>query len=138
VGRSAHSAGADGLSALKPDRHDAALLIMLAQWSMLLGLPISQVPTASHPSDEECLLHFGAGSYEAHAVCDYLDTVGLLYAHGLLNEDLLFEWLSVSFIWDETKDYVAEQRRERHRPNLWAHFEALAVAHKRLNREYAT
>ena len=71
-------------------------------------------------------------------VCDYFETLGALHKHGLVNEELLFDWLPISRIWDRIKGYALGQRRGTGEQGLWTNFEALATAHKRATGEYST
>jgi hypothetical protein len=122
---------------MKPDKQDVAILLLLAQWSALLGLShslgrIRPVPAACNGNSRAILPD------EALAICEYFELVGMLHGHGLLNDELLFEWVRVSPAWDGVKEYVAEQRHARGTPRLWANFEALAIVQKRMTREYST
>jgi hypothetical protein len=130
--------------ALRPGYEDARLLVHLAEWHSAAGLPGALrwlwsdefVPDYSgfverYPSGSE-------GDRLAALICDYFETVGALHKHGLVNEDLLFDWLPVSRIWDRVKEYALGQRRSANGPGLWGNFEALAAAHKRLTGEYST
>jgi hypothetical protein len=61
-------------------------------------------------------------------VCTFFETVGTLHKQGLINEDLLFDWLWVAGPWDKLKGYALGQRQEAGVPELWENFEAMAVA----------
>jgi hypothetical protein len=128
----------------RPTHHDATLLVHLAQWHT-----VSDLAGALHwlwserfsPDFTEFARLYPPGSdgdRMAALVCEYFDTVGTLYDHGLVNEELLFDWLEVAPVWDRIKGYVLGHRREANGTRLWRHFEALATAHKRLTREYST
>jgi hypothetical protein len=124
---------------MKPDRDDGAMLVLLAQWSTLMGLRLEDLQALRvGRAGTIPVPRAGIEPEQALAVCEYFDAIGVLHSHGLVNEDLLFDWMRVSHIWDGVKEYVVAQRQTRAAPQLWAHFEALAVAHKRLTREYST
>ncbi len=55
-------------------------------------------------------------------------TVGALYKPGLLNRELLFDWLAVAPIWDRLKGFALGMRKDRKVPQLWENFELMAKA----------
>src|SRR5579864_32114 len=125
----------------KPTYQDAALLLHLAQWQTA-----GEILTAlSWLGSDQFLSDYAAfarayppgsdGDRAATTICTYVETIGTLHKHGLVNEDLLFDWLAVAPIWDALKGYVYGRRRDSGNPTLWANFEALATTHKRITRE---
>jgi hypothetical protein len=130
--------------ALRPGYEDARLLVQLAEWHSAAGLPgalrwiWSDEFIADYSGFVERHPPGSEGDRLAALVCDYFETVGALHKHGLLNEDLLFDWLPVSHIWDRVKEYALGQRRAAGGAIIWGNFEALASAHKRLTGEYST
>ncbi len=127
---------------MKPDRQDAAILLLLAQWSAVSGVSgslgrLRDKRTSAH-DDLRHELRCSVLPDEALAICEYFELAGVLHSHGLLNEELLFEYLAVSSAWDTVKDFVVQQRLAQGAPRLWENFESLACAHKRLTREYST
>src|SRR5579884_2003198 len=128
----------------KPTYQDASLVVRLAQWHTSCDLPAALswlwsdgfLPdyaafTQQHPAGSE-------GDRKATLICEYFETVGVLHKHGLVNEELLFDWLEVAPVWDRIKGYVLGRRGRTGGKPLWANFEALAVAHKRETHEYST
>lgn len=128
----------------KPTYQDATLLVHLAQWQTASDLPGALcwlwsdrfVPefdgfARRYPPDSE-------GDHRAATICGYFEAVGALYKHGLINGDLLFDWLEVAPVWDRIRGYVLGRRKESGGAPLWVNFEALATAHKRQTREYST
>ncbi len=61
-------------------------------------------------------------------LCGWFETVGTLYKHGLLNHDLLFDWLAVAQTWDRVKGFALGMRKDRKVPRLWENFELMAKA----------
>ena len=59
-------------------------------------------------------------------LCAWYETVGTLYKHGLLNGELLFDWLSVGSNWNRVKGFAVGMRKARGIPRLWENFEAMA------------
>ncbi|GAC1407204.1 MAG: hypothetical protein NVSMB52_20550 [Chloroflexota bacterium] len=128
----------------KPTYADATLMVNLAEWHTQCDLPATLnwvwsdafcpdyvVFTRQNPPGSD-------GDRRVGRICAFFETVGTLYKHGLINEELIFDWLAVGSVWDRLKCYVLGRRIELDVPALWANFEALAIAHKRSTREYST
>lgn len=62
------------------------------------------------------------------SLCAWFETVGTLYKHGLLNSDLLFDWLAVEPTWNRVKGFALGMRKARNVPRLWENFELMAKA----------
>jgi hypothetical protein len=118
----------------KPARHDADILLRLAELSAMSNLPAAATyiwsddfPTefasfrAKFPrgkrSDEESLLR----RYLVH-----WETACTLYRNGLFNEDLFFDWEAITPGWDRIKGYVLGLREEFGMPELMENFEYAA------------
>src|SRR3990172_7343566 len=118
----------------KPTYRDAALMLQLAQNSAALGLP----KAASWLWSDEFIPDYAEfvkkyprgseGSVNAANMCGFYETVGTLYKHGLLNEDLLFDWLAISAVWDRLKGFALGVRQEAGNLRLYENFEAMANA----------
>jgi hypothetical protein len=63
-------------------------------------------------------------------VLNWYETIGTLHKHGLLNEDLLFDWLAVDMTWDRMKSHALGWRAESGNSHLYENFEAMANAQK--------
>lgn len=120
----------------KPTYQDATLLVQLAQWSSASG---AQAATGWLWSDQfipdfaEFVEKYPPGSDEfskVSIVCGWFETVGTLYKQGLLNEELLFDWLAVYLMWDRLKGLALGWREQTGEPRLYENFEALAKAQK--------
>jgi hypothetical protein len=53
-------------------------------------------------------------------------TIGTLWKHGLINEELLFDWLYVGGMWERLKPILVAMRETS--PQLWENFESMAEA----------
>jgi hypothetical protein len=132
------------VSMVKPTYRDATLLVQLAQWQTVCDLDGALRWLASDrfsPDFADFTRLYPPGSEEdrkASLICAYFETVGALYDHGLINEELLFDWLEVAPVWDRIKGYALGQREGAQGSPPWLHFEALAIAHKRQTRAYST
>jgi hypothetical protein len=59
-------------------------------------------------------------------VASWYETIGTLWKHGLLDEDLLFDWLWVAGMWERLGPILVAMRDAT--PALWANFEAMSEA----------
>src|SRR5215211_4235847 len=116
---------------------DAQLVVQLAQlaasqdlneataWLFANALPTEPATFG------ECYPAGSEGHHHATAVLTYMETIGALWKHGLLHEDLLFDWLWVTGIWERVKGLALAQRQEFGASHLWEHVEAMALAQER-------
>jgi hypothetical protein len=70
------------------------------------------------------------GFANASKICGWLETVGTLYKHELFNEELLFDWLTISLVWDRIKGFALGVREQSGEPRMYENFEAMAKAQK--------
>jgi hypothetical protein len=118
----------------KPTYQDASLMLQLAQWGAVSGLSEATNWLWSDqfiPDYTEFVRKYPLGSEGtliAAKVCGYFETLATLWKHGLLNEELVFDWLAVSMIWDRIKSYAIGVRQAAGNPRLYENFEALAKA----------
>jgi hypothetical protein len=120
-----------------PTPQDAQLVVQLAQvaatqrldeavaWLFANEMPTE--PTAfveRYPRGSE-------GHRHAVAALNYMETIGALWKHGLLNEALLFDWLWISGVWERVKGLALAERQEFGDAHLWEHVEAMAQAQER-------
>lgn len=118
----------------QPTQHDADLLLRLAQLHAQLGLNDAMNWLWSDEfilEYENFVQKYPRGSAEygrAGKIGGYFETVGSLWKHGLVNEDLLFDWLLVHPIWDRVRDHVLHLREAAKESALYENFEALALA----------
>ena len=77
-----------------------------------------------------------AGGGEAfgniRAILNWYETIGTLYKHGLINEELLFDWLAIDAVWERVKSYALAWRKELGEPRMYENFEAMANAQRAL------
>lgn len=114
----------------KPTHDDATVMLQLAQLmntsgtqealSWLWSDDFKREPKAYRPGSPEFnKLHLVLGAFE---------TIGTLYKHQLINEDLLFDWLAVSMIWDRVRDHALAARKESGDAAIYENFELMASA----------
>jgi hypothetical protein len=107
-------------------------MLQLAQWGAASGMQKATTFLWSDkfvPDYAEFVKKYPRGSEEyAHAsqICGWYETLGALYKHGLFNEELLFDWLWVSGVWDRIKGFALGVREETGNPHIYELFEAMA------------
>jgi hypothetical protein len=116
-----------------PTHEDALVVVQLARWNTELGVTesIGFLRSGQFDDWQGFKSRHGPGTegYE-HLVkiCQFYETVGTLWKHGLINETLLFDWLGISPIWELVKPLVEGDRADRGVTGLWDNFEAMAEA----------
>lgn len=118
----------------RPTHDDAIVLIQLAQYAASSGIQeaITWMWSEEFPVEdvgflEKCPLG-SEGHLKAYKICAYFEMIGTLHKHRLLNEELLFDWLAVSLVWDKIKRFSLEMRLMTSEPRLFENFEAMARA----------
>ena len=115
-----------------PTPQDAQLVVQLAQLAAVQDLDKAVAWLFAHKMPTEPAAfgeRYPAGSKghrHATAVLNYVETIGALWKHELLNEELLFDWLSVSGVWERVKGLALAQRKEYGEAHLWELVEAMA------------
>jgi hypothetical protein len=118
----------------KATYQDAMLMLQMAQWGAASGVQEATNWLWSDqfvPDYAEFVQKYPFGSdgaLMASKICGYFETLGTLYKHGLFNEDLLFDWLAVSAVWERIKGVALGVRQQAGNPRLYENFEALANA----------
>lgn len=115
-----------------PTHEDADLVVRLAQlWALARVDEASNFAWSDRfvPTYGAFVKKYPPGSDEFRklvGLCAWFETTGTLYKHGLVNADLLFDWLAVAPIWDRVKGFAVGMRKARGVPRLWENFEAMA------------
>lgn len=107
---------------------DAQLLVQLAQWTAIMGLEEAEAELF----DDD----FDAGrattqDMPVRRVFTFGETVGTLVKNGLLDRDLVLDWLWVAGLWQRVAPAVQGAREKFGEPRLGENFEALAAAQSR-------
>jgi hypothetical protein len=114
----------------KPTHDDAQIMLQLVQaWPVEATDWIWSDEFVADP-DEFAEKYPGAGPQfsSLRGVLNWYETIGTLYKHGLLNGDLLFDWLAVYAVWDRVKEHALAWREEMGEPRMYENFEAMAKA----------
>ena len=104
-------------------REDAALIVELAKWGSMIGLPEASRTIFSDDFDRD-----SAEALDPHiqTILVFHETVGTLVKNELLDRDLVLDWLWVSGAWDRVGTAALQAREHAGVPELWENFEALA------------
>jgi len=118
----------------RPTEGDASIVLQLARWSTELGMTeaLSFLLSEAFPTTFEAFRSGhpagSSGDEQFLTICRFYETVGTLWKHDLINEDLLFDWLAIALVWERLEAIAVGHRAERHNESLWENFEALAGA----------
>jgi hypothetical protein len=118
----------------EPTYEDAQLTIQLAQLGTQMVDPNARGWIWSEefvPDGAEFFERYPPGTDEfryVSGVAAWHETVATLWKRGLVNEELLFDWLWVAGVWDKLKDILISMREASGTPQLWANFQAMAEA----------
>jgi hypothetical protein len=104
-------------------REDATLIVELAKWGSMIGLPEASRTIFSDDFDAE-----SAEALDPHiqTILVFHETVGTLVKNELLDRDLVLDWLWVSGAWARVGQAALEARAAAGEAQLWENFEALA------------
>lgn len=111
-------------------KEDAQLVVQLAQLGGQMAHPKARgyIWGDDFISDpKEFFEKHPPGSIEwdyVGGVAAWYETVGTLWKHGLIDEDLLFDWLWTAGMWERLKPLLVAMREAT--PQLWENFEAMA------------
>ena len=117
-----------------PMYDDADVVLRLSQIAATLGLSgaINWMWSDQFIVDHaEFVEKYPAGSEEyrqINSICSWYETVGTLYKHGLINEDLLFDWLWVAGVWNRLQGFALGLREQAGVAAIYENFEAMAKA----------
>ena len=99
------------------------LIVELAKWGSMIGLPEASRAVFADDFDRD-----SAEALDPHVqtMLVFHETVGTLVKNGLLDRDLVLDWLWVSGAWDRVGAAALESRAAAGVTELWENFEALA------------
>jgi len=115
-------------------QQDAMVLLELGRISAIRGMPspLSWLSGAEFDREYSSFRRKfppGTDMYDtAMTIVQHFDTLGVLWKHGLVNEDLAYDWAPVELVWERLHSFVIGVREELHAPTFGAHFEMMARA----------
>lgn len=115
-----------------PTHDDAMLMLKLVEVGngMGVGEAFGLIWADDFPSDPAQFAHqYPLGTPENASVLGtmrYFETTGTLVRNGLFNEDLLYDWLSITPLWERLKGIALDMRQSTGQDALWENFEYIA------------
>ena len=111
-----------------PGNHDDAMLMVeLAKWGAMIGLQEAGAAIMADGFDPDLV---EATDPPVRAVLMFNETVGTLVKNGLLNGDLVHDWLWVAGMWGRVGPAALRAREKSGVPQLYENFEALAAGQR--------
>jgi hypothetical protein len=108
-----------------PGTHDDAILIVeLAKWGTMSGLAEAAGTIFADEFDPESAL---ASDPSVRTVLAFNETVATLVKNGLLDRELVRDWLWVAGVWERVGPAARRAREQAGAPQLYENFEALAT-----------
>jgi hypothetical protein len=104
-------------------REDATLIVELAKWGAMIGLPEASRRIYADDFDVE-----GADALDpdVQTVLVFHETIGTFVKNHLLDRELVYDWLWVSGSWDRVGPAARAAREHAGVPRVFENFEALA------------
>jgi hypothetical protein len=108
------------------NREDATLMIELAKWGSMIGVPEASGAIWSDDFDPETA---EARDPHVRTMLTWYETIGTLVKNGLLDRDLVYDWLWVAGVWERVGP-AALRVREQTVAQMFENFEALALGQR--------
>ena len=104
-------------------KEDAAMVIELAKWGAMIELGPAMGALFDDGFDAETAT---ANDEPVRTVLVFGETIGTLVKNGLLDRELVQDWLWVAGMWAKVAPAAAKFRESSGEPRLYENFEALA------------
>ena len=108
-------------------REDATMMIQLAQWGSAMGLGEATQTIWSDDFDPETA---DARDEAVSKILNWNETIGTLVKNGLLDRDLVYDWLWVEGVWAKVGPAALRAREASGVAALYENFEALAAGQR--------
>ena len=102
------------------------LMVELAKWNAMIGGNDASAKIFSDEFDPETAR---VGDPEVRTTLYFLETIGTLVKNGLLNRELVLDWLWVKGAWERVGPAALRLREAMGVPAMFENFEALAQGH---------
>jgi hypothetical protein len=102
---------------------DAQLIVELAKWGAMINLGEASGAIFADDFDPD-----SAGAFDppVQTMLVYYETIGTLVKNGLLNRELVADWLWAKGAWDRVRPAAQRVREAAGVPQMYENFEALA------------
>ena len=102
---------------------DATLMVELAKWGAMIDLGAASGIIFGEDFDPETA---GMRDEGVQTILVFYETIGTLVKNGLLNQELVLDWLWARGAWDRVGPAVKRAREQLGNAALYENFEALA------------
>ncbi len=108
-----------------PGSHtDAVLLVELAKWGAMIRLDEASRAIFVDDFDPDAV---EASDLAIRPLLMFHETIGTLVKNGLLNRELVYDWLWVAGTWERVAPAAKRAREKAGVPQLFENYEALAT-----------
>lgn len=108
-------------------REDATMMIQLAQWGSTMGLDAATAAIWADDFDPDSA---DARDEAVRKILNFNETLGTLVKNGLLDRDLVYDWVWVAGVWEKVGPAAIRAREAAGVPQLYENFEALAAGQR--------
>lgn len=105
-------------------KEDAAMIIELAKWGAMMDFGAATAALFADDFDAETA---AMSDEPVRTVLVFCETIGTLVKNGLLDRELVADWLWVGGLWQRVGPAARRAREEMSEPRLYENFEALAA-----------
>lgn len=102
---------------------DAVLMVELAKWGAMIGLGEASQELFADDFDPDAA---DLSNSSVHTMLVHGETIGTLVKNGLIDRDLIYDWLWVAGTWARVAPAAKRLREQAGEPRLYANYEALA------------
>jgi hypothetical protein len=104
--------------------NDAMLVVELAKWGSMMGIGDASRAIFADEFDPDTA---EASDEQVQTILLFNETIGTLVENGLLNRDLVLDWLWVAGTWARVGPAALRLREKTGVPQMFENFEALAA-----------
>jgi hypothetical protein len=108
-------------------REDAILMVELAKWGSMIGLADASRAIFADDFDPDLV---EANDPSVQATLMFNETIGTLVKNGLLDRELVYDWLWVAGSWERVGPAAKRARAKAGVAALFENYEALAAGQK--------
>ena len=108
-------------------REDATLIVELAKWGSMMGLEDASRMIYDDDFDPDTV---EVSDAPVQKILMFNETIGTLVKNGLLDRELVYDWLWVEGAWAKLGPAARRARDKAGVPQLFENFEALAAGQR--------
>jgi hypothetical protein len=103
---------------------DAVLMVELAKWGAMIGLGEASQAIFADDFDPDAA---DVSNPSVHTMLVHGETIGTLVKNGLIDRELIYDWLWVEGTWARVAPAAKRLREQAGEPRLYENYEALAA-----------